>query len=323
LTLTTESKRGSNLSGTDGTSGRGLTLSNTQLTQAGGFQVFVNGLLLVLATEYTVAHNNSASTLVFLNPVWDSDYIIVNYLQAGGTSLTASYITSSDVYNRTGLSTTEVIASVVDELILDAESELEMITGRKFTNANAITEYLSTNDKDVIGNYQTTVILNHYPVQSITEFKLLDSDGNATATFDTLTSVEISAGTVDSDDYWLQTVNDATTNQMMPTGKIILKTDTISKGTNNVKVAYTYGYSTVPRPIMNLAVCLAGLRVWMYFLGGNYNNVNNYSLSEFSVNNGDLYTRGMQNIKMLNDQAEVLMQRIGRKSKVLFFATGS
>lgn len=323
MAITTENKRGSNLSGTDGTTNRVLTLSNITMTQAGGFQVFVNGLLLVLTTEYTVSHLAASSTVTFLNLVWNSDYIVVTYVQTAGTPpTTTSYCTYTDVYNKTGLSTTEVASAIVDEMIYDAEAELEMVTGRKFTNANQTTDLISFNDKDLIGNYQSTFLVSHWPVQSVSVCNMLDMDENVVETFDTLSTAEIAAGTVASEDYWLEVMNDATTNLTTTNGKFILKTDTLPKGTNIMKVTYTYGYNSVPQTVKNLAVCLSGIRTWIRFLGGCYNRLNSYSIPQQNVSKGDFYQRGQQNIQMLTEEANRLYDRIGRKARTLFFASG-
>lgn len=238
---------------------------------------------------------------------------------------TPVYTSVTAVQSKTGLSNTEVDLTndnIVQATIQDAEIELETLTGRKFVNGSAITEYLSTKDKDILGNYSTTIILNHYPVQSITEFKILDIDGDATSTFATLASASIAAGTYQTTDYWLQVQNDPLTNTVTPNGKIGLKTQTIPAGTNNVKIAYTYGYSTVPVAVRDLATCLAGIRCWVRFLGASYNRLNEYSIPQQSVNKGDFYKRGEQNIQMLTDEANRLLDRIGRKPRVLLFSTG-
>ena len=322
MPVTSENKRGSNCTLTDGMPNRILTLGNTGLTQAAGFLVFNNGLQLTLTTEYTVNHLNSSSTVTFLNPVWDSDYIAVVYIQGTASPTTGKYCNFQDVYDKTGLSTTEVSSAIVNELLLDAEAELEMLAGRVFTNNNNMTEYLSIKGKDIINLSQTTVQLAHWPVQSVSLFNLLDMDGNALSTFETLTAVQIAAGTIDTDDYWLQTMNDPITNLITPNGKMTLKTSTISAGINNVKVSYTYGYGAVPQSIKNVAVCLTGIRVWLAFMGCAYNRLDSYSIPQQSVNKGSFYDRAKQNIDMLTEEANRLMDRIGRKSRSFFAASG-
>ncbi len=80
-TLSTESKLGSDCSGSDGAANRVLTLANTQTTVQGGFLVYASGLALALTTEYTVDHNNSGTEITFLNRMWDDMTIVVNYYQ--------------------------------------------------------------------------------------------------------------------------------------------------------------------------------------------------------------------------------------------------
>lgn len=150
------------------------------------------------------------------------------------------YTSVAQVQAKTGLSNSEVDLTndeIVMATIEDAEKELEMLTGRKFTGANAMTEYLSTKGKDVTDNFQRTVVVTHFPIQSVVTFNLLDLDGNAISTFDPLTTAQIAAGDFDTAQYWLELLNDPLTNVAAPTGKFILKVQTIAEGTNTVKLA--------------------------------------------------------------------------------------
>jgi len=237
---------------------------------------------------------------------------------------TAKYTDANSVYKKSGLSATECDVTANDsQLIAEAEGELELICGRKFSDANSITEYLSTKDKDILGNAQTSIQLNHFPVQSVTGFELLDASGNSIVSFSALTSVQIAAGTFQTSDYWVGVSNDPLTNTVVPNGKITLKAYTIPKGTNNVKVAYTYGYATVPTPVKNLASCLTGIRAWVNFLGGSYNRLNSYSIPQQTVDKGDFYARGTKMIELLEKEALDLLDRIGRKPRTMILATGS
>jgi len=74
----TENKRGSDCSSTDGTQNRVLTLANTGLTS--NELVFVNGLLLHSA-DYTISHLSSSTTITFINYLFDIDYIKIQYLE--------------------------------------------------------------------------------------------------------------------------------------------------------------------------------------------------------------------------------------------------
>lgn len=199
---------------------------------------------------------------------------------------------------------------------------MELLTGRKFTSGNAVTEIQSVKREDVLGNKVSTILLSNFPVQSITEFKCIASDGTASSTFGTLTSAQIAAGTYYTADYWLDVMEEPLNRSVVPTGRITMITYTFSEGTNNAKISYTYGYTSVPTVIRDLATCLAGIRAWLRFLGGSYNRINSYSIPQQNVNKGDFYARGMQNIQMLRDEADRLLDRIGRKPRTLFFSSG-
>ena len=79
---TTENKTGTDCSGTDGAKNRVLTLSNTGQTKQPGFLVYASGLALALTTEYTVTHNETSTTITFLNKMFNYMEIIVNYYQS-------------------------------------------------------------------------------------------------------------------------------------------------------------------------------------------------------------------------------------------------
>ena len=236
------------------------------------------------------------------------------------------YTSATEVYNKTGLTATEVNLTTYDTILEDAEVELERITGRKFTTGNSITEYLDGPKKDILGitgNKATTINLSNYPIQSITEFKILDTNMSATSTYGTLTSVQIAAGTYYTTNYWLDVMEDPITGSTIPLGKITLISDTFPVGRNNIKVSYTYGYSTVPVAVRDLATCLAGIRTWIRFMGGSYNYLNSYSIPQQSVSKGDFYDRGQKMIDQLTNESNRLLDRIGRKASTVFFASSA
>ena len=242
------------------------------------------------------------------------------------TAFSPLYTTAQRIYAKSGVCSSDVDLGNEDiarMIIGSAEAELEMITARKFTDANTVTERLNTNQKDILGNYATSFTLTHYPIQSISSFSLVDIDGNAVSTFAALTTIQIAAGTWETTDYWLDTQNDPLTNLIVPNGHITLKTKTIPPGVNNVKITYSYGYLTAaPLSVIELATCLASIRVWIRFLGGSDNRLNSYSIPQQNADKGDFYARGKQNIEMLQKEADDLLDRIGRKPRILAFSTG-
>ena len=236
---------------------------------------------------------------------------------------TPKYCTAQQVYNKTGLSATEIDLTSNVDIIEDAEAELEALAGRKFVSGTTVTEYLNGTKKDILGYSGTQCVsfnLRFYPIQSITEFKFLDIDGSATDTFDTLTSTQVTNGTYYTEDYWLNTGFDSATTSVIPYGKVTMKTDEVPVGNQNIKISYTYGYATVPSVVRALATCLAGMRAWINFLGGNYNRIDSYSIPQQNVTKGDFYARGNQMVESLKAESELILARIGKKSDTLMMA---
>ena len=75
----TENKLGSDCTGSDGATGRVLTLANTSTMKTAGFMVFRNGALIVPG-DITVTATGSADTVTFDNTnIFDLDVLTVIY----------------------------------------------------------------------------------------------------------------------------------------------------------------------------------------------------------------------------------------------------
>lgn len=260
---------------------------------------------------------------------------------------TPRYVTAAQVYQKTGLTSTDVDLTVNDTLIEDAELELETLTGRRYDGENVLTEFIDGAKEDAIGrsvpnsfgiSTGTGIALNsgrakslrisNYPIQEITTFLRLNSDGTTAKTYATLSAASITAGTFDTTDYWLETQYDTVSRKLIPNGRIVLKLEDVIPGKANYKVVYKFGYGTVatpavPIPVRALAACLAGIRAWVRLVGGNYDRINSYSVPEQSVTKGDIYNRAKQNIDTLKMEADQLLDRIGRRPRVLFVGSGA
>lgn len=235
------------------------------------------------------------------------------------------YCSATDAYTKTGLTSSEVDLTTNDyQLIQEAEAELEALTGRKFTSGNASTEYYSGQDKDILGatgEKATRIHVANWPVQSITALQQLYVDGSVATTYATLSSTLISAGTYYNADYWLETSYDPLQDAQALNGSILFSTVYVTPGRMNYKVSYTYGYATVPAIVKNLATCLVGIRMWVSFMGGQYNRLDSYNIPQQSVNKGSFYDRCVQNIAVLREEADRLLERIGRRPRTLFVAS--
>jgi len=70
---------GSDCTGDDGSADRTLTISNTSETNNDDFRVFVDNSFLHLSIDYTVDHNESGTVITFLNYLWNSQEITIEY----------------------------------------------------------------------------------------------------------------------------------------------------------------------------------------------------------------------------------------------------
>jgi hypothetical protein len=220
------------------------------------------------------------------------------------------YTTVAEVRTRTGLTSTEVSDSDLTQIIYFGESELDNLTGKRWDDANAYTEYFEPRTADVTETHLTSVILKYYPIQSITYCAFLNDDGSVEEALDTLSAAEITAGTYYSDDYWVN----------VAIGKLQFIDDEYPSSEERLKVSYTYGNSTIPSEIVRLAASISGMRAWTGFLGGNYNSLTNYSIPEQSVGKGDLYARGEGMMAGLKRDVDELLAspNVGRRSSTIF-----
>ncbi len=196
MTLTPESKRGSDCSGSDGDTDRVLTLANEYLTQEGGFLVFLNGLSITPITEYTVSHLSEDSTITFLNQISDSDYIVLSYVQGVDTSHGTGYCSIAEIRAITDISINDVSDLALQEIIpyatkllngdvqIHIDDELvEYIDGEKENKIDGsnVTYYTK---RTYIGDADDDGLVNTGGLYVYT----LDSDGTRTTA--TITSID-------------------------------------------------------------------------------------------------------------------------------------
>jgi len=234
----------------------------------------------------------------------------------------ADYTTETKVRNITGFTTTNAPAlttTVIADMITDASREFEVLTGRKWGNANAITEFQDGMRQDAFENKVLTIILSNYPIQSITEFLELNSDGTTAHTYENIASSSI---TPDTNEYVIDADGEYVLNARI--GKITLITRTVPEGVRRIKISYTYGWTDALRPaeVSEIVGCMASLRAISFVTGGIYDGVKSYSVPEMSV--------GKEQSERLQTLVNYLAQRIqslldsptiGRKERTLFAVT--
>jgi len=198
----------------------------------------------------------------------------------------------------------------VEEMILDAESEVDLWTGKTYESTE-YTEYqegsprqaniTGTVDEGVYSDIpveeQREILLEHYPVISITSLTTLDDDGD---TVDTLT---------ENTEYHL--FKDA--------GKIWIYSSKIPYGDNKkkIKIVYNAGTETVPRIVQRLTSVIAAVNLLVYQMGGTYNDVTSYTLPEgISVALGEPYTQIRETMNRLEKERDRLFNIVGREIRV-------
>ena len=215
----------------------------------------------------------------------------------------ADYCTISQVRAKSGLTTTEISDNDLTVLISFASDEVDKTTGQTFANATSVTEYYNVytpkRADDMVPN---RILLDHYPVQSIASFVLMNYAETTIATLDTLTAAEIAAGTHQSDDYYCDP----------KTGIVELSTRSFDFVPNRAKITYSYGYETLHVIISEIATNMVSMKAWVNFLGGNYDRCNSYTLPEMNFNKGDFYDRGLKMIEELKKGTDELLNQVGR-----------
>lgn len=133
LTPRYESSLGSSCTGTDGTVGRTLTLSFTDYYST--IEFLKQGAPLHETLDYSV----SGSTVTFNVIVWDSDVLSLRYFTSDGSVIVTAgygYVTTTDVYRASGITSTEISTSDVSAQILRAETIICRMTKNIYWKIN-------------------------------------------------------------------------------------------------------------------------------------------------------------------------------------------
>lgn|SRR3990167_2914987 len=172
--LITESKRGTDCSGSDGVSSRTLTLANTLETDDDSFLVVVNGLVLIPTADFTVDHNTSASVITFVNPLFNDQYILVQYGE-GFVQTTSGYCSGDDVRVMTNITTTDISSGDMTNLIAQSTAQVN-----SDLNVQIIREYIYHIDEtrdNLINGSNTTFYTRNWRGKFLAD---MNNDGSVT-----------------------------------------------------------------------------------------------------------------------------------------------
>ena len=203
-----------------------------------------------------------------------------------------------------GLTTTEVADADFNSLGALADAEVENLTGQKYASTQ-VTEFYSVYPPTRVDSIKRNrIMLKHYPIISIDAFTLINTSNTAYAILDTLSSTEIGTNyTYNSADYFLDPL----------TGIIELFTYTFDLVPTRAKIQYTYGYSSVPTIITNLANTITAQMGWAKFLGASYSITQKYAVPEQSFDKGNFKDRATAVLQNLADKKKELLGMIGTK----------
>lgn len=199
------------------------------------------------------------------------------------------YCTTSSVYRKAGIESTVVDEDDVADYIIEAMAEIDSLYQRSFGNAQTKTEWFDIEDLDE-NEAITELYLGYRPVQSITSVIAYDKTDTLSVTYTT-------------ENYWLD----------KGIGRIRLKTKEFTHQNHRVKVIYTYGYTTVPVNIKNLAATICAMRILLQQMGGTYDDVTSYTLpSGVSIGVGEPYMNMTRAIEKLEKEKNGLLKNIGQ-----------
>jgi len=185
-------------------------------------------------TVFDLDHDNiiSASETIYTGGTAVTSGVSINY-DEGKITFSSAPISGSEItadYNYADLED-----SAVQDIINQAEDELEYLTGRTFIKTTNSTEYLD------VYTSQSTFYLKNYPILSINYL----SSNTASSLADAPAWVSRTEGL--GNDYLLYSDE----------GKIQFIDNLPLAGEKRIKINYDYGYETVPDIVKELTILLA------------------------------------------------------------------
>ena len=197
------------------------------------------------------------------------------------------YVSISVVKN--ALMTTGVTMpdDTIRNVIREAMSEVDAITGRTFTNANTKTEWFNT-DQPNPNVSVNMVFLSNLPVQAVTTLKEYDTSKALVKTYTT-------------SEYWVD-----------DNGTLELTTGEFVHQRRRVECVYTHGYSAVPMKISKLASVISQIEVMREYMIAQDDKITGFSIPDVSqIQLGETYMTAKLAIDGLEKQKITLIAEIG------------
>jgi len=253
----------------------------------------------IIASSYTLSYGTSGSNN--LTALAETTHYTLD-LDSGRVLLTSAGITliNGKVLYAKYIHSPKISDSFLSTFIDQIEAEVDAITGNYWNEVISNTEYFDgrqentypTTDEPYASDWDepSFLELKYKSIASITSFEFLDDDGTVTET--------IASGSYKFD-----------TN-----GTLTLLNKRFPNGTQNIKVVYTHGYTTIPKLINELAAIIGGIMVYANITGGSYDDVTRFSMGRKDVSIGEIYVNVREVVRQFEVRRETILNAVGRKN---------
>jgi hypothetical protein len=99
-------------------------------------------------------------------------------------------------------------------------------------------------------------------------------------------------------------------------GQLVIYSDVVSSGYQNIRVDYSYGYATTPSYIVDLTTYIAAIKAYVRLSGGAYDDATSYTLGSKSVTIGEAWVNIREVISQAEKRVEDILNKIGRRADI-------
>ena len=100
-------------------------------------------------------------------------------------------------------------------------------------------------------------------------------------------------------------------------GELHFTGSTIRDGTNNIRIDYNYGISSVPAYITELSVLIASIKAYIFLTGGSYDAATSYTLGSKAVTIGEQYVNIREVLVQFKKRVDEILAMVGKRGDVV------
>jgi len=105
-------------------------------------------------------------------------------------------------------------------------------------------------------------------------------------------------------------------NYLERDGNVTFMSKEIPHGTQNVRIDYSYGMTTTPSYITELAIMISSVKAYVNLSGGSYDDATSYSLGSKSVTIGEVYVNIREVITQFKKRIDEIYAMIGKRADI-------